>query len=310
MTTRLGLLLLLALLVAWPTKAHAQSCTTSAQSLAFGTIGTPTAQRDTTANVTVSCAGSAGATVRVCLAIDAGTLPSTVSNRLMLNGLNSVAYQITTTPGGANWGNYVLAAGQEVTVTLGSNGAGSTVATMYGRISAGQNRPAGTYTSTLSVRGRIPSGGSPCSNGTGSFLTPSSFNASVTLGGTCTVTASPVNFGTTSGLASALAASGSLTVTCSNTMPYSIALNTGSTTGNTIVARKMSLGGTGAGIVAYQLYQDSGFTTVWGDGTSGAAHLGSGTGTAQTIPVHGQVPSQPTPVSGTYRDTVTATVTY
>lgn len=309
MTVR-GLLLLLMLLAGAPTTAYAQSCSTSAQPLAFGTIGTPTVQRDSTANVTVSCTGSAGATVRVCLAIDGGTLPSTASNRLMLNGLNAAAYQITTTPGGANWGDYLLGAGQEVAVTLGNNGAGSTVATMYGRLGAGQNLPAGTYTSSLSVRGRIPSGNSPCGNLTGSFLAASSFNASVTLGGTCTVTASPVSFGTTQGLATALAASGSLMVTCSNTMPYSIALNAGTTTGNTIAARSMSLGGAGPGIVSYQLYQDSGFTVVWGDGTSGAVYPGTGTGMAQSIPVHGRVPSQTTPVSGTYQDTVTATVTY
>jgi spore coat protein U-like protein len=303
-------LVLLALALLWPATAHAQSCSTSAQPLAFGTIGTPTAQRDSTADVTVTCSGGAGSVVRVCLALGAGTVPSTVLNRRMVNGLNSVAYQIGTAPGGAIWGDYLTAAGQEVSVTIGGTGSGSAVATMYGRISSGQNLPAGTYTSTVQVQGRIPSGGSPCVNLTGTALAATTFSASVTLGGTCTITASPVNFGTVANLASAQAASGSLSVTCSNTMPYSIALNAGSTTGNTIAARKMSLGGSGPGVVSYQLYQDGGFTTLWGDGTTGATYPGTGTGTLQSIPVQARVPVQATPASGTYRDTVTATITY
>ena len=89
-------------------------------------------------------------------------------------------------------------------------------------------------------------------------------------------------------------------------------MNAGSTTGNTIAARKMSLNGAGAGVVSYQLYRDSNTppTTLWGDGTTGAVYTGSGTGSAQTIPVYGQVPSQVTPTAGTYKDTVTATITF
>ena len=304
-------LLALALMLLWPARAQAQSCSTSAQNLAFGTIGTPTAQRDTTADVTVTCSGTAGTAVRVCLAVSAGTLPSTATNRVMLNGLNTVDYDIATTPGGANWGNYLLGAtGQEVTVTIGNSGNGTTTATMYGRIPSGQNKPAGTYTSSLSVQGRLPSGNSPCGNLTGSSLTPSSFTASVTLGGTCTIATSPVNFGTVASLASGLTATGGLTITCSNSMPYSIALNAGTTTGNTIAARKLSLGGVGAGVVSYQLYQDAGGTLLWGDGTTGSVYLGTGSGTAQNVPVHARVPSQATPASGVYKDTVTATITY
>jgi spore coat protein U-like protein len=229
----------------------------------------------------------------------------------MVDGANTVAYQITTTSGGANWGDYVTGSGSLVTVGLGPGGNGSTVATMYGRIASGQNKPTGTYSSSVTVRGRMPSGGSPCANLTGTALTPTVFNATVTLGGTCTITATPINFGIALGLGSARTADGALTVTCSNTMPYSIALNAGSTTGNTIASRKMSLGGTGAGVVSYQLYQDSGYSMVWGDGaTGGVVYPGTGTGTAQTITVYGQVPSQSTPSAGTYQDTVTATITY
>lgn len=308
MTARLVLvLILLAVSSLWPTSAKAQSCSLSTQSLAFGVMGSPTVQRDATANVTVSCAGSAG-TVRVCLAIDAGSAPmSTISNRLMNSGGNSLSYQITTTPGGANWG--IGASSREVFVVIGSGGGGSTAVTMYGRIGSGQNVPAASYSSMLQVSGRVPSGNSPCSSNSGSSF-EGSFTATASLDGTCNITASPVNFGTTASLATAQSSSGSLSVTCSPTMPYSIALNAGTTTGNTIAARRMSLNGSGPGIVSYQLYQDSGFSTLWGDGTSGATYPGTGTGTVQSIPVHGRVPVQATPAAGTYNDTITATITY
>lgn len=307
MTARLFLvLILLAVSSLWPASAQAQSCSLSAQSLAFGMMGSPTVQRDVTADITVDCSGAAG-TVRVCLAIDAGSAPmSTTSNRLMNSGGNSLAYEIATTPGGANWGTG--ASSREVSVVI-SGGNGSATVTMYGRIDSGQNVAAAAYSSTLQVTGRLPSGNSPCSSNSGSSFT-GSFTASARLDGTCTITASPVNFGTTASLASAQTASGSLSVLCSATMPYSIALNAGTTTGNTIAARRMSLNGAGPGVVSYQLYQDPGYSTLWGDGTSGATYPGTGTGTTQSVPVHGRVPAQATPAAGTYNDTITATITY
>ncbi|GAB3382058.1 Csu type fimbrial protein [Lysobacter fragariae] len=293
--------------------AWAQSCTTAGQPLAFGVMGTPTAQRDTTANITVTCSGgAANGSLRVCLGISAGTGGVTPTNRLLVNGGNNVAYQITTTPGGANWGDNIGGRpGSEVTVPLNGSGSGSASTTMFGRIGGGQNVVATTYSSTLSVLGRIPSGGSPCVNGTGSALPTTTFLASANLTGTCTISAVPLNFGIAANLSSPIDASGGLTVTCSNTLAYSVALNAGTTTGNTIAARKLALGGAGAGVVSYQLYQDNPRTIVWGDGVAGgSAWVGTGSGTAQTLTVFGRVPAQATPAGGTYTDTVTATVTY
>ncbi len=310
MTARLFLLLLASLLL-WPATARAQSCDLSVQPLSFGTIGTPTAQRDTTANVTVTCNGSAGSTVRVCLMLNGGAIPSTPNNRYLVNGLvNWLPYEITTTPGGANWGDYFFSPGQQVSVAIGGGGSGSATATMYGRIAAGENLPAGTYASTVTVTARRPSGNSPCGNFTGTQLDTASFNASVVLGGACTIVAAPLDFGTVASLATAHTASGTITATCSNGMPYTIALNAGTTTGNTIAARRLSLNGAGPGVVSYQLYLDTGHSMPWGDGTSGAVYNGTGSGTSQAIPVHGRVPAQATPAAGTYRDTITATITY
>jgi spore coat protein U-like protein len=38
--------------------------------------------------------------------------------------------------------------------------------------------------------------------------------------------------------------------------------------------------------------------------------LGTGTGASQTITVYGKVPTQTTPVAGTYADSVIVTLTY
>jgi spore coat protein U-like protein len=89
-------------------------------------------------------------------------------------------------------------------------------------------------------------------------------------------------------------------------------MSAGSTPGNTIAARKMNLGGAGAGVISYQLYRDTGPVNVWGDGTAGnVTYSGSGNGSAQTIPVYAQLPSQATPTTdGLYKDTVTVTISF
>jgi spore coat protein U-like protein len=199
-------------------------------------------------------------------------------------------------------------------IVLGSGGNGSANYPMYGRIlnPPAQTEIPGTYTSTLQFTGKFPSGGSPCSGGSGSgtLFSSGTFQAQVVVASTCTVAAADIDFGTRAGLATAVNANGGLSVTCSSGRPYTIALNAGSTAGNTIAARKMSLNGAGPGVISYQLYRNSGSSNLWGDGATGVVYSGTGTGTSQAVPVYGNVPVQATPVPGTYLDTVRATVTY
>jgi spore coat protein U domain-containing protein, fimbrial subunit CupE1/2/3/6 len=97
-----------------------------------------------------------------------------------------------------------------------------------------------------------------------------------------------------------------LHIQCTNTTPYTIGLDAGTTTGATVSQRLLA---NGAATINYNIYSDSGFTTVWGN--SGGALVGStGTGADQTFPVYGKVTAQTTPAPGTYTDTVTVTVTY
>jgi spore coat protein U-like protein len=311
---------LIVLLVAamLPLRAHAAtdvtSCTYPVGTMDFGTLTSPVPLTDNTPNPTLSCSGgSANATQSLCVSISAGTGGSTAApTRLMKSGANTLLYDIFFDASHTLiWGDNTYGIARQINMTLNASGSGSISLPLYGRIPA-QTASTGTYTSTLTVSVKPKPGGSPCSSNSGTAVLTTTFGTKVIVSASCSISASNVDFGTAGSLASAVIASGSLSVTCTNSAPYTIAMNAGSTTGNTIAARKMSLGGVGAGVVSYQLYRDSNTppTTLWGDGTTGAVYTGSGTGGAQTIPVYGQVPAQTTPAPGTYQDTITATITF
>lgn len=310
-------LLLLLALPAAPAWA-AVSCTASAPDMDFGTISAvPLPLTDVTPSLTINCTGgTSGATVRVCVGINAGTgTGSGGGARYMNSGANTVQYQIYSDSARSTvWGDSTSGGMYEPmpSVVLGAGGSGSQAYPIYGRIlnPPAQSVPVGTYSSGLQFTIKFPAGGSPCTAGSGSVSSSGSFNARVGVAASCTVTAADVNFGSYASLASAVTGAGSLSVTCSPGRPYTIALNAGSTSGNTIAARSMSLNGVGLGVVSYQLYRDAGPANVWGDGAVGVVYSGTGTGTAQSVPVYGLVPAQATPVPGTYLDTVRATVTY
>ena len=89
-----------------------------------------------------------------------------------------------------------------------------------------------------------------------------------------------------------------------------VGLDAGTVTGSTVASRLMA--GTATGntttTVDFQLYQDAGRTTIWGNTQGTNTVAGTGTGAAQSITVYGQVPAQATPKPDTYQTTVTATV--
>lgn len=139
------------------------------------------------------------------------------------------------------------------------------------------------------------------------------FQVTATITSSCTVSGSALNFGSAiDPLATGvpLDASSTLTVTCSNTTPYAVSLNAGTNAGgaSNFTSRTMK---SGSNTLGYQLYVDSGRTTVFGDGTaSSSTKSGTGSGSAQSISVYGRVPTLANVVPGTYTDTVTVTITY
>lgn len=140
-----------------------------------------------------------------------------------------------------------------------------------------------------------------------------SFQVTATVTSSCTVSGTTLNFGASiDPLAAAvpLDATSTLSVQCTNTTPYTVALNAGVNAGGpaNFGARAMK---SGVHSLAYQLYLDTGRSTVWGDGTaSSSTAAGTGTGSTQSISIYGRLPSLANVVPGSYTDTVTVTVSY
>lgn len=143
------------------------------------------------------------------------------------------------------------------------------------------------------------------------------FKVKLTVTESCVISATAptdVDFGTQARTANALTldAAGALNVNCTSGTAYTIGLNGGINTTGAIAApvagnRRMRFGST-ASYVGYELYQNTGRTTFWGN-TTGSWLAGTGTGASVSVPVYGRVVSANT-VAGAYEDTITATITY
>lgn len=140
--------------------------------------------------------------------------------------------------------------------------------------------------------------------------TSTTFTVSSTVVATCNVSATAMDFGSMlpTPIQSNVDATSSIIATCSNTVPYSIALSAGTGAGASVAVRRMT---SGSDTMNYQLYTDSQRTSLWGDGTSGTTVSNqTGTGSAQTITVYGRIPTGQTPPVGSYTDTITVTVSF
>lgn len=140
-----------------------------------------------------------------------------------------------------------------------------------------------------------------------------SFQVTATVVSACTVSGGLLNFGAAiDPLAAALPvdASASLTVVCTNTTPYSVALDAGVNAGGAanFGSRAMK---SGSDLLAYQLYTNAARNIVWGDGSGGSSSAaGTGSGSSQTLTIYGRLPSLSGVVPGSYSDTVTVTISY
>jgi spore coat protein U-like protein len=136
------------------------------------------------------------------------------------------------------------------------------------------------------------------------------FNVQITITNACViVSATNINFGSVGVIGTpGVSATGTITTQCTLLAPYNIGLDAGTGTGATVAARLMTSAATNT--VTYSLFQDAAHTLVWGNtiGTNTVASVG--TGASQAFTVFGFVPSQTTPPSGVYNDTITVTVTF
>jgi len=124
----------------------------------------------------------------------------------------------------------------------------------------------------------------------------------------CTVnSAATLDFATGDALAANIDQTSTIRIECSGRTPYSIGLDAGAGAGATAAVRKL----TGAAAsVDYALYRDGARTMLWGDTVGIDAEAATCSGVVQTHTLYGRVTAQPTPVPGTYTDTITVTVTY
>lgn len=119
----------------------------------------------------------------------------------------------------------------------------------------------------------------------------------------CILSSTGVAFGNYNTLtSSALDGAGDISVSCDVLSSVTVKLSAGS---GTIEQRVMTAG---TAQLNYNLYTDSGRTTVWGDGITGSTV--SATGVLITFPVYGRIPALQNVVAGSYGDSITITVSY
>jgi spore coat protein U-like protein len=134
------------------------------------------------------------------------------------------------------------------------------------------------------------------------------FTATVTLQANCQViSTNTLNFGTQGVVTANIDASASFAVQCTNTTPYNVSLDAGTTSGGTITTRLMT---SGSATVSYKMYSNASHTANWGNTIGTDTVSGTGNGSSQTLTVYGRAPPQATPAPATYNDTVTVTLTY
>ncbi len=143
----------------------------------------------------------------------------------------------------------------------------------------------------------------------------SNLSVSASVSANCTISTSALAFGAydpvSANAAAPLDGTGGVTVTCTQGASTTITLGQGATAkvASTDAAPLRQMTDGGASRLEYFIYQDAGHSTVWGNtvGTS-AAH--TGTGTSTNITAYGRVTAGQNVPSGSYTDTVVATVTF
>ncbi|QHE92735.1 fimbrial major subunit CsuA/B family protein [Pandoraea fibrosis] len=299
--------------------AHAQTCSLGTPTLAFSAFSPISgAALSATGTIPVSCTWpivGGNPNVKVCLALNASQPLS------LTNAGNAITFGLFTDPAYSNaWGT---ATSSVIAITLARPLLGGTLTqnvNVYGKIAAAQTTVP-TSGSSNTVYTRVFATGdmslqyasygalspAPACGSAMTAVPGTPFNANVTVINNCTIAAANITFATQSALASPVTSTGQITVQCTKNDAYRVSLSGGLL--GTVTSRSMT-GVTGSS-VSYQLYLDSGYATIWGDGTSGTSQLtGVGSGLVQFIPIYALVPAQSTPAPGVYTDTVTATIEF
>jgi spore coat protein U-like protein len=288
----------LSLLLFFGVRLGAQTCQINGTTgVYFGTYSSVTIQ--TTGAINVTCTKGTA----YSLGINAGsTSGATVTNRML--------YCSGCTPAKLGYGLFIDAGytqnwGSPTNGIMASEtGTGSAQSiTVYAKLPGAEAYYAGSNGANYADVVVVTLVCSSCKTISGS---PQNLNLNVA--GTaegCGISATALSFGNYSG--TAVQGTATINVGCGSTgHAYTVGLNAGTATGATVTTRAMT--GTSA-VLNYSLYSNSGMTTNWGN-TSGSWVSRTSNGANQPLTVYGQIPAGQYVASGTYADTITATITY
>ena len=297
-------LLLLGLSLGLCPRADAQSCHLSLAPVHFGTLNMAALMPSAIAVATLSCAPQAGA-MYACLAfaqkdknlVNTAHAASPLSFDLTNDGMALGAgdtnpmlgpFQPTAQGIAVSFGVVLNGISSTLPVGLYQNNAANSTVFLYDQpavVSPDRSPP---------TCAQIKAAGMP------PVQAPLLISADVPP--VCTVSATPMVFGSVSLLTKPVTAQSSIQVQC-NTASEIVGLDNGST-GTGPTTRFMV---SGANRVRYGIYQDKTYEAPWGNINSGHTETAYGT---ETLIAYGLVPAQPTPPPGSYADVVNVIVSY
>lgn len=329
--TALILLALACLLL--PLRGEASTnCSATLTNVQFGAVAPFGGNVDVSATLNYSCTITSilsSSKIRMCFSIGAGVQGGgNFAPRQMTSGANPLSFNLYKDSGhGLIWGTRsnsygAVEATLQIGALIGSNTANGSL-TVYGRVPGGQTALIpGSYTDVFSgshteliyrynefLLGLLDFPASCASGGNGGGSGTFAFTALASVAASCdpSFAVNNINFGTRGLLVADFDAMANVSPRCTNTTPYQLGLNNGINASGSIRRMKSSAGS----YVSYELYRDSGRSQRWGNTQNVDTVAGSGSGSAQGVPMYGRVPTQsPTPAAGAYSDTVTVTVYY
>lgn len=144
----------------------------------------------------------------------------------------------------------------------------------------------------------------------------SNMTVSASINNSCTISAGSLTFGAydpvvaNASSGADLDATATLSVACTSGASTTITLGQGSNPGggSTDAAPERQMA-SGSDRLAYSLWQDPGFGTVWGN-TQLTGKSYTGTGASENVTVHGKIAKGQNMPAGSYSDTVVATITF
>ncbi len=266
----------------------------NADQVLFGTYSSSLIR--VTTSININC--DAGA--KYTIGLGQGSHGTSVTNRLMANGTQTLSYQLFSDASYTlNWGD-----ASSTYPGVSGTGAGSQSIRVYAQVPANQfffkKADGGNYSDNVSIT-------LTCSNC--KVISGSPGNLGVNLNGVaegCGISASNLNFGNYTG--ALLSASTTLQVGCTGGTTYNVGLNVGAGAGATFTSRKMT--GPANALLNYNLCRDSGCSLIWGNTVGTNTQPGTGTNAIQNLTVYGQIPAGQSAVIGSYTDTIVATLTY